>query len=170
MRVLSDYKIQFEGLKQGTHLFEFEVDNKFFEAFDCFEFDESFFKIALNIEKRSTMMILNFNIEGKIIVPCDRCLDDVELPIKAKEQLIVKFGNESYSDTDDILILSESEHEINVASSIYEFIMLNTPQKRIHGKGKCNKAVIEELEKIEYKEEQDVDPRWETLKNIKIEK
>ena len=39
MKSLSDYNIKFEGLKQGTHFFEFDVDNTFFEEFDCFEFE-----------------------------------------------------------------------------------------------------------------------------------
>lgn len=170
MRVLGEYIIQFEGLKPGTHLFEFEVDTKFFEEFDCFEFDKALFKVELNLEKRSTMMLLNFSIDGSFTVPCDRCLDDVDILVNADEQLIVKFGSEVFNETDDILILPENEHEINVASSIYEFIMLNVPQKRTHKKGKCNQAVIDELEKVEYKEEQEVDPRWAKLKNINLEK
>ena len=68
------------------------------------------------------------------------------------------------------MILSENDHEVNVAASIYEFIMLNIPQKRVHFEGECNQAVIDELEKVEYKDEKDVDPRWATLKNINIEK
>ncbi len=170
MRVLGEYIIQFEGLKQGTHFFEFEVDNRFFEEFDCFEFEKSSFKIDLHFEKQSTMMVLNFGIRGSFSVPCDRCLDLVDVAVVADEKLIVKFGEELFNETDDILILSENEHEINVASSIYEFIMLNIPQKRKHKKKDCNQAVIKELEKVEYKEEKEVDPRWATLKNINIEK
>ena len=95
MRVLSEYTIQFEGLKQGTHLFEFEVDNKFFEEFDCLEFDKSAFKVEVELEKRSTMLLLNFTFNGSFSVPCDRCLDEVEIQVEGEERLIVKFGEES---------------------------------------------------------------------------
>ena len=171
MRALSEYKIQFEGLKQGTHYFEFDVDTKFFEEFDCDEFEKANFKVDLEFIKQSTMMLLNFSFTGGITVPCDRCLDEVNIDIEGEEKLIVKFGTENYQETEEILVLADSEYELNVASNIYEFIMVNMPQKRVHDEGLCNQAVIDELEKIEYKEKEDkdIDPRWLGLKNINLE-
>ena len=91
--------------------------------------------------------------------------------IHTQEKLIVKFGTENYQETEEILVLADSEYELNVASNIYEFIMVNMPQKRVHDEGLCNQAVIDELEKIEYKEKEDkdIDPRWSGLKNINLE-
>ena len=171
MRALSDYIIKFEGLKQGTHFFEFDVDTKFFEEFDCFEFEKATFKVDLEFEKQSTMMLLNFDFSGTITVPCDRCIDEVDVDVLGEEKLILKFGSEGYQETEDIIVLPDNAFEINVASNIYEFIMVNIPQKRVHLEGLCNQEVIDELEKIEQKEENnDIDPRWSTLKDINIEK
>jgi uncharacterized metal-binding protein YceD (DUF177 family) len=168
LRGLSEYIIQFEGLKQGTHFYEFEVDNKFFEEFDCFDFEYSSFKVNLEFIKQSTMLLLNFDFDGFITVPCDRCLDDVDVDVEGEEKLIVKFGNESYDDMEEILVLPNHEYEINVAKYIYEYIQIALPQKRVHEDGECNQEVIKELEKIEQKQEKkDVDPRWATLKDIK---
>lgn len=169
MRALSEYKIQFEGLKQGTHYYEFDVDTKFFEEFDCDEFEKANFKVDLEFIKQSTMMLLNFSFSGIITVPCDRCLDEVELNIEGEEKFIVKFGSESYQETDEIIVLADSEYEINVASNIYEFIMVHMPQKRVHEEDLCNQAVLDELEKIEQKEDKEIDPRWSGLKNINLE-
>jgi uncharacterized metal-binding protein YceD (DUF177 family) len=171
LRALSDYIVKFEGLKQGTHYFEFDVDAKFFEEFDCTEFDDANFKVDLEFIKQSTMMLLNFDFSGSIKVPCDRCLDEVEIDVDGEEKLIVKFGDELYQETEEILILPDNAHEINVAANIYEYLMVNMPQKRVHFEGLCNQAVIDELEKIEEKEENDeIDPRWSGLKDINIEK
>ncbi len=170
MRSLSEYIIKFEGLKQGTHFYEFNVGNKFFEEFDCFEFEKSAVKVDLEFKKQSTMMVLTFNFGGTITVPCDRCLDEVDVDVEGEEKLIVKFGNEAYDETDEILVLPQHEHEINVAKYIYEFININLPQKRIHFEGLCNQDVIDELEKIEQKQEIDDDPRWSTLKDINLNK
>jgi uncharacterized metal-binding protein YceD (DUF177 family) len=170
LRGLSEYLIGFEGLKQGTHFYEFNVDNKFFEEFDCKEFNKSTFKVELEFVKQSTMMLLKFNFKGIIAVPCDRCLDIVDITVKGEEKLIIKFGNELYEETDEILILPIHEHELNVAKYIYEFINLNLPQKRTHPKGLCNKGVIKEFEKLEKKNDIEVDPRWSTLQNINLKK
>jgi len=170
LRSLSEYIIKFEGLKQGTHFYEFNVDNKFFEEFDCFEFKKSFFKIDLDFEKQSTMLLLRFNFTGTITVPCDRCLDEVDVNVEGSEKLIVKFGNEEHDETNEILMIPIHEHELNVAKYIYEFINIGLPQKRIHLEDICNQEVIDELEKIEQKNEVESDPRWATLKDIKLNK
>lgn len=170
MRSLSEYIIKFEGLKQGTHFYEFNVDNKFFEEFDCFEFEKSAFKIDLEFKKQSTMMVLLFNITGTIVVPCDRCLDNVEVDVEGEEKLVVKFGNEEYDESDEILMLPVHEHEINIAKYIYEFINIHLPQKRIHTEGLCNQDVIDKLDEIEQKKEIDIDPRWSKLQDIKLNK
>ena len=38
-RDLKAYDIHFAGLKDGEHLFEYQVDNHFFELFDYQEFN-----------------------------------------------------------------------------------------------------------------------------------
>lgn len=166
MKTLKDYTIQFVSLKQGTHFFEFDVDNKFFEEFDDCEFIDSTFKVELEFIKQSTMMLLNFSFNGTITVPCDRCLDDVIIPVEGEEKLIVKFGREEYSDTDDIVILPENEYEINVAQYIYEFIEINIPQRKIHEEGECNDEAIKKLNELEVKNDKDIDPRWSALNNL----
>lgn len=166
MKKLKDYTIQFVSLKQGTHYFEFNVDNKFFEDLDCDDFIDATFKVGLEFIKQSTMMLLNFKFKGNITVPCDRCLDNLTLPIKGEEKLIVKFGDTSFNDTDDILVLAESEHEINVAHYIYEFIELNVPFRRIHKESECDAETIKRLNELEINKTEDIDPRWSALKNI----
>jgi hypothetical protein len=46
MSNLKQYIIPFIGLKQGKHLFEYEIDNTFFEAFNYDEFESSSIKIS----------------------------------------------------------------------------------------------------------------------------
>lgn len=167
---MKEYDIQFVGLKQGTHFFEFKVDNAFFEEFDCFDYIKSNFNIELEFVKQSTIMLLNFNTKGRITVPCDRCLDDVDIDVEGESKLIVKFGHDLYEETEEILVIPESENEINVAKYIYEFIEISIPQKRVHQEGLCNPEVIKELEKVESKKEKDIDPRWSGLNDLKIEK
>jgi uncharacterized metal-binding protein YceD (DUF177 family) len=175
MKSLSEYNIKFEGLKQGTHFFEFDVDNMFFEEFDCFDYKDSGIAVGLEFEKQSTIMVLTFDFFGTVTVPCDRCLDDVEVEISGEEKLVVKFGNEEYDDTDEILMLPIHEYELNVAKYIYEFINVNIPQKKAHDVGLCDQGVIDKLEEVapainEIENEIDVDPRWASLQDIKLNK
>ena len=167
MKALNKYKIQFANLKLGTHFYEFKVGKEFFEEFECFDYLTAAFNVKVELKKQSVMMILDFEFDGSISVPCDRCLDEVEIPVDGEERLIVKFGNEAYDDTDDILILPEHAHEMNIASYIYEFIQLNIPQKRVHQYGECNPEVIERFEEVEDNKEKEIDPRWSDLNKLK---
>ena len=111
-------------------------------------------------------MLLNFSFKGKIKVPCDRCAEDVEMPIKGAEKLIVKFGDTSFNDIDDILILEENEHQLNVAHYIYEFIELNIPFRRTHKENECDVETIKKLNELAVNKTENIDPRWSTLKNF----
>ena len=78
-----------------------------------------------------------------------------------------------------ILIIPHAEYEINVAHHIYELIILSFPQKRIHPgveDGTLNSDILEKLETLSPKslenkpQQEDIDPRWDTLKKLLTDK
>jgi uncharacterized metal-binding protein YceD (DUF177 family) len=166
---LDQYSVSFTGLSLGRHAFTFEVDNKFFACFEHSEITEGKLTIGVELEKSSTMLEFFFHIEGSVNVPCDVCTEDFDLAVDGDEKLIVKFGEEEYDNTDDIVILSPGEHEINLAQQIYEFINLAIPARRVHPEGECDPEMLARIEKYRVKnDEDDSDPRWDMLKNIKL--
>ena len=92
------------------------------------------------------VFVLNFHTEGFVVVPCDRCLDDMEIPVDIDDELKVKMGA-TFSDENDIVVVPEEDGYINVAWFIYEFIALSLPMKHVHAPGKCNKAMMGALSK-----------------------
>ncbi|WP_299053928.1 DUF177 domain-containing protein [uncultured Polaribacter sp.] len=176
MKDLKEYNIQFVGLKEGNHLFEYTVDNKFFEAFNFDEYESSSIEIALNFLKKPTLFELSFTANGHVEVPCDISGELYNQPIKAEMQLVVNFGPEFNDDNEDILILSHDAYEFSVAQYIYELIVLSVPNKRIHPKvldGTMNSETLNRLKELQIKEVKTVeetDPRWDKLKNLITEK
>ena len=51
MKALKEYNIQFVGLKEGEHIFNYEIDNKFFDAFNYEEFESSNVNVTLHFVK-----------------------------------------------------------------------------------------------------------------------
>ena len=171
-----------------TH--EFQLDNLFFANIDGPEVQKGKLKVVLSVKRTSRAFDLNFEIEGVVWVPCDRCLDDMEMPVSTTEKLIVKFGRQHGGEGDNIIIVPEEEGDINVAWLIYEFIALAIPMKHVHGPGKCNKTMTGKLSKhlrtsadedndgdMDMSVDDDVitddgeteaptDPRWNELKKI----
>lgn len=193
MGKFSLYNIQLQAISEGTSVsFEYELDNDFFRKIDSPEVQEGRVSVILDLKRTLNVFELEFKLDGIVTVTCDRCLDDMEQAISYKGKLFVKFGADFSQEGDDVVIVPESEGEINIAWFLYEFIVLSIPSKHIHEAGKCNKTVASKLRKHlitsrdDEKEddddnetlfidndnddfdtkEQTTDPRWDALKDI----
>jgi uncharacterized metal-binding protein YceD (DUF177 family) len=106
--------------------------------------------------------------------------EDFDLPIKGKMNLIVRFGEAFNNDNEELLILPHGEFEIDVAQYIYEMIVLSVPLRRVHPGIKDGSLKTEALTKLkqlavkekkeEKKEEENIDPRWDKLKQLLTDK
>ena len=176
MRDLKDYNIQFVGLKEGKHQFDFSIENRFFETFNYSEFNNSSIEVLLTFVKKSTLFELNFIAKGTVEVPCDVTNELYNQEIESELPLVVKFGEEFNDENEEILIIPHSEYQLNVAQFIYEMIVLAVPLKRIHPKvadGTMESEALEKLEELKIKESKtvaDTDPRWDKLKSLITEK
>ena len=173
MKDLKEFNIPFVGLKEGKHLFQYKVDNTFFELYNYNEFEKSSIIVALEFVKKSTLFELNFTASGTVNVPCDVTNEYFDLEITATLPLVVKFGQEYNDENEEILILPHEVYQFSVAQFIYEMIVLGIPNKRVHPKVLDGTMETEVLEQLEIKEEKTVettDPRWDKLKNLITEK
>jgi uncharacterized metal-binding protein YceD (DUF177 family) len=179
MKPLKQFTIPFVGLKQGKHNFEYQIDNTFFEHFEYEEFNDSSVKVEVVFDKKTTLLELNFKISGTVNINCDITNEAYDQEISNESNLIVKFGEEFNDEEIDILILPHGEYEINIQQYIYEYIVLSVPLKRIHPgikDGTLNSEILEKLEELSPKlkdkkeEEEESDPRWNTLKKLLTDK
>ena len=125
-------------MKADSAKYEFTLDNQFFVDLDGPEVQKGKLTVELNVKKTSGVFLLEFQTEGFVIVPCDRCLDDMELPISSSDKLMVKFGHEYAEEGDNLIVIPEEEGEINVAWFMYEFVALSVPMKHVHAPGKLS--------------------------------
>ncbi len=161
--------IPFAGLNEGIHQFEFEIDSTFFEQFDYSIIEKGNFKIKVKFEKKKNHFNIYLKLKGKITANCDRCLEPLTIKVKGEESLIVKFGETTYNETDEITVISPSEFELDLTSDVYQFTHMLLPTKVKHEKkNDCNPEFIKQLEKLTTKQEsKEVDPRWAALSKIK---
>ncbi|WP_306352045.1 YceD family protein [Flavobacterium sp. '19STA2R22 D10 B1'] len=178
MKETKEFLIPFIGLKLGKHQFEYQINKAFFEGFDYDEFNDVDIKVNVVLEKKSTMLELNFKHKGTVNVPCDLTNELFDLPVKGKMRVVVQFGPDYNDDNDELLILPHGEHQIDVAQQIYEMIALSVPTKRIHPGVKDGSLKVEGLDQqstLSVKEQQtekeeNIDPRWDKLKQLLTDK
>lgn len=167
---MDEFNIKFAGLKNGKHEFDFTISNKFFEDLDYSEIREGELTAKMEMEKSETMLVLQFDITGGIETTCDRCAVGFTYPIHSERRIIIKLGNETLEESDEVMVIPRTEHSIDVRQFIYEFISLELPVRKTacndeENSPLCDKSVIEKFD-IENEENKEVDPRWEALKKL----
>ena len=172
MKSNRQFIIPFKGLKVGKHNFVYDIDDTFFDDYEQSEITKGNIHVEVDLDKKANMLELYFSIEGDVLVICDRCLDEFEIPIDYETELFVKFGDVSEEQTDEIIVLSHNEFELDVAQYIYEFVHLSLPYKRVHpddsrGRSTCNKEMLKKLDEYIIREnDENKDSRWDDLKNL----
>ena len=166
---LTDFQIAFSGLKLGSHLFDFQIEDAFFQLFDYAELNSGQINVIILLQKKSNMLELEFQIKGNVTLACDTCAEDYTQSIESNYKQIVKFSDVAEpEETDEIIILPTNEHTLEIAQQLYEFIHLSLPSRRAHAdKSDCNQEILEKLEALAYQEPESADPRWSVLQNLK---
>jgi uncharacterized metal-binding protein YceD (DUF177 family) len=187
------YNIPLISLSEGFHTFEYTLDEKFFIAIDGEEVKRGNVAVTVLVNRTSTAFEMDFDLNGTVQIPCTRCLDDMDQAVNTHDRLIVKFGKAYSEESDEIVIIPETDGEINIAWFLYEFIALAIPIKHVHPPGECNRVVSSKLRKHRavnlYDDEDDVDdegvagdeeefpeedhqshdPRWDALQGLQLE-
>jgi uncharacterized metal-binding protein YceD (DUF177 family) len=173
-----EYDIAFVGLKPGVHEYNYAIGDKFFEPFQQQDFKNCKAQVKLILDKKSSFMILKFEIGGTLEVNCDRCNSNLPLELWDEFNITVKMVEEpelmnDQEEDPDVYYISRGESHLNVESWIYEFINLSIPMQKSCEFEKmdgpyCNKAAKELLKKMEAKDaEVKENPIWKGLDKFK---
>jgi uncharacterized metal-binding protein YceD (DUF177 family) len=175
-------------MREDVQDVEYLLDNQFFMNIGGEDIQKGKVNVFVTVTKVGNAFNFAFKLSGTVAIPCDRCLDDMDFPFETSARLIVKFGKDYAEESDEIVIIPESEGVINLAWFLYEFVVLAIPIKHVHAPGKCNKQMTAKLKKHSSKSEDDdevfdmdeniiitdeepaeenVDPRWNALKGFK---
>jgi uncharacterized metal-binding protein YceD (DUF177 family) len=173
-----EFEIAFVGLKPGIHEYNYPIDDKFFEAFQQQDFRNCKAHVKLLLDKKSSFLLLKFEIGGALEVTCDRCNSNLPLDLWDEFNITVKMVEEpelmnGQEDDPDVYYISRGESHIDVANWIYEFINLAIPMQKSCGYEKmdgphCNASAMDVLKKMEPEEKETKEnPIWKGLEKFK---
>ncbi|TAL42962.1 MAG: DUF177 domain-containing protein [Chitinophagaceae bacterium] len=173
-----EFEIAFVGLKTGPHEYVYDINDKFFEAFQQQDFKNCKAHVKLTLDKKTGFMLLKFEVSGVLEVSCDRCNGNLPLELWEEFNITVKMTEEpelmnGQEDDPDIYFISRGESHIDVEDWIYEFINLSIPMQKVCSYEKmdgphCNPVALDLLKKMELEEsEKKENPIWKGLKKFK---
>ncbi len=180
MGKFSAFKLPLKSLCAGTHEFDYKLDKQFFIDMEYADVHDADLSVHLDLTYRNDNYALKFTIKGSITLLCDRCLDDLVMPIDTVYEINVEYGDDYNDESDDLLIIPEQDNSLNVSYMLFDTVVLEIPIKHVHPAGKCNrqmsallrqhraadKAEYEDGESEEADGESPIDPRWAALKGL----
>jgi uncharacterized metal-binding protein YceD (DUF177 family) len=174
---LAKYKIEIASLKIQDYSYTFTIEDSFFANFPHSIIERGKLVANLRLRKSETMIELDFAIQGKAELLCDRSLEPFEQALKVQEKLILKFSDHNEEITDELEFIARGTTDINVAQYLYEFISLAVPVKKLHPKfrnepdDEADEILVYSSEsadnQVDKSAEENIDPRWQALKKLK---
>jgi len=122
----SEFLLPIQGLYMGMHQYEFTLNDAYFDMFTHSLVKRGSFGVILDLEKKPSMLILDFNINGSYTTSCDVCLKQIQIPVEAAERYLIKYTADD-GQSEDVIYLDNDESDLDVSEFILETIQLHLP-------------------------------------------
>ena len=152
MKSTLSYSINLKNLPLGKHHFTFDIGDDFFALFEGSEVQKGRLIVTVEVDKKQTFSELLIFIKGSVTTECDRCLDEMDIPVDNKSVAIAKFitqGQKDNIDDEGIIWVDAMENNINLAQFLFDAIILSLPLQRVHAEGECNKEMTAKLASLQ---------------------
>ncbi len=173
-------KLKIKTLPFGTHAVECHLDESFFNNDEQTEVRRADVDVTLEVTRKSENTYhLEISCHGTVTIPCDRCLDDLDLPVDVDYRLNVEqMGTELDDSNEELLIVPSEWRELDTAPIVRDTVLLAIPMTHSHeNEEDCNADMLDVLDihRVEAVPDGDdndsettgTDPRWEALKKLK---
>lgn len=182
------FKLPLKSLGGGVHEFDYKLDKQFFANMENADVRDADLDVHLVVEHHNDIYALAFTISGTVTLLCDRCLDDLVLPIDTTYNINVEYGDDYNDESDDLLVIPQGDNFLNVAYMLYDTVVLAIPIKHVHPLGKCNRAMsallkkhrahgtgedadlqdemLDSIDEIDSAADAPSDPRWDALRGM----
>ena len=159
------FSVPLNGLAPGRTRFHASAGKTFFAQFENAELLDADVKVSWEVEKTARELLVDGDLEGTLTVVCDRCLEDLVLPVVSSFALRIVFGageaaEEEDADGRETVYADPSLPGFDLSQTVYDYACLALPVQRVHPDGECNPDAVKHLhsESIEQKPEEGSSP------------
>ena len=97
-------------------------------------------------EKAGDLFQVRIAVKGSVTVACDRCLEELVLPVDVEESILL---SEEDSPNIDVLPLQGTPDSYDVVWDVYETIVTSLPLERTHPEGECSEDMLSRIHGID---------------------
>lgn len=136
--VQNQVKLPLSNLERKAEKREIRLDADFFSSFGNSDILDAHADVVLEAKKIAGIVSVVVSFEGEITVPCDRCLEDLAVPVKGENTLLLIFDKEDDSEEEeyteeDLMYVGHDAGEVDLTTYVYESLCLALPMQSIHG-------------------------------------
>ena len=169
-----NFAIPLNGLTAGENVFSWQIGKEFFDSFENSEILDAHLDADVRVEKSGRYIWVDCDVRGEVVVECDRCLDDLDMPIDVEIRLSVKYGSEESAEENrpgerEVITVPDTDAELELSQVIYDYVCLALPMQRTHASGECNPDTMRYYvtsESFGNQEEDDGENPFAALKDI----
>lgn len=138
----SPYIVNLREAQHADVVLRYVLDSDFFVEMSDGEVLGGQVEVSLRVRLGSAdTYSFRYAASGCLQVPCDRCLEPVEIPISFEDTIAVAHGDDSNAEG-DLILIPFSQLSYDTAWDIFELTMLNLPLQRVHRLGECNADML----------------------------
>ena len=174
------FVINLFALEHESYEYDYNIDDNFFGDFEDSLIEKGDFDVKIKLEKRISMISIDFDIKGIASFECHKTLKPFEEPFDVQQRIVFKLGDHFEELSDEMYTIPENMDELDLSTYIYEVLVVRTPFRLIHPDLREEDEENDEEELIysslgssdlgEEEEEQNegnIDPRWQALNSLK---
>ncbi len=145
------FLIPLNGLASGRTEFRWGADGKFFGSFGNTEILDADIDVSATVEKSGHDLKVDCHMSGSVTVLCDRCMDELVMPVDVEAGFDVRYGEAPQDETEDdggereTLYVDPVESCLDMGQIVYDYVCLSLPMQRFHEDGKCNPVAMTRL-------------------------
>ena len=186
---MAGFKLRLRALPFDTQVFNYHLDSDFFNRVEKTEVRSSSVDITLEVTRKTeNTFVMKMACKGWLVIPCDRCLEDMTLDVDTDYCLTIRHEGDELDDSrDGVLMVPETWTELDMTELMRDTVLLTIPIVHCHADGECDPEMMAHLDEHWTDTEPDaegpsdeadelpdddkssdaIDPRWEALRKLK---
>lgn len=136
----SIYRLAIRGLAEKSYEYTYVLETDFFTDYappqTLFPWTRAAITVRLYLDKQERLYWLRFVMEGQIETLCDRCAEEIVLPVAQTHRLLVKVLYKDVSASNDtekdpsVYYIHAMEAFLDIRPWLYDFSLLSIPLRR----------------------------------------
>ncbi|MCB9233818.1 MAG: DUF177 domain-containing protein [Bacteroidia bacterium] len=166
------YSVEVPKLILGYQEEEFLIEKDFFDQFELSPIEDGEVRVKARITKFNTHFDIIFEFSGYIMLECDRCMEPYPHQFSNSHRVIFTYDEKVEKETDDVVLIDRNNPLLSFVNEFYDFLVLEIPIRKVPAPSvhKCAPEILALIQNASGQsgdDDQEIDPRWNDLKNLK---